>query len=206
MSTEPGRRSAAPRAERDPARRREPTIRRALSPGDLGAIVAHHGRLYGREYGVNSEFESMVAASVADAGERGFPAAGEGIWIVELDGDHRGSAALTNEGDGVAMLRWVVLDRALRGRGLGRRLVAEAVSEARRFGYSTVALMTFSDLRAAAHIYRASGFELKWEDTAPRWGRAAITYQRYELSFQALAQSSSATSAGSSVRPFSVSA
>jgi len=184
----------------------EPVIRRELRPGDLGAIIAYHGELYGREYGVNSEFEAMVATAVGRAGERGFPSEGEAIWIVELEGRHAGSIALTNEGDGLAMLRWVTLDPELRGRGLGRRLISEAIEAARARGYSMVALETFSDLRAAAQIYRSFGFEIVWEDTRPRWGRASITYQRYELSFQVRAQSSSAISAGSSVRPFSVSA
>lgn len=184
----------------------EPTIRRELRPGDLGAIVAHHGRVYGREHGVDAAFEGKVAGTVAEAGARGFPGEGEGIWIVEVGGRHAGSIALTNEGDGVATLRWVVLDPELRGRGLGRRLVTEAVDEARELGYSMLMLETFSELRTAAHIYRSVGFELVSEDTAPRWSRAAITYQRYELNFQARAQSSSATSAGSSSRPFSVSA
>jgi ribosomal protein S18 acetylase RimI-like enzyme len=184
----------------------DPTIRRELRPGDLGAIVAHHGELYGREYGVDSEFEAMVAAAVARAGERGFPADGEAIWIVELDGRHAGSIALTDEGDGLAMLRWVTLDPELRGRGLGRELISEAIEAARAQGYPKLALETFSDLRAAARIYRSFGFEAVWEDTRPRWGRPSITYQRYELSFQVRAQSSSAIRAGSSVRPFSVSA
>lgn len=184
----------------------EPTIRRELRSGDLGAIVAHHGRVYGREHRVDAAFEGKVAKTVADAGARGFPREGEAIWIVEVDGRHAGSIGLTNEGDGVATLRWVVLDPELRGRGLGRRLVTEAVEEARAFGYSKLVLETFSELRTAAHIYRSVGFELLSEDTAPRWSRASITYQRYELSFQARAQSSSATRAGSSERPFSVKA
>ena len=40
-------------------------IRRRLRPGDLGAIIAHHGRVYGEEYGVDAEVEAHVAASVA---------------------------------------------------------------------------------------------------------------------------------------------
>jgi RimJ/RimL family protein N-acetyltransferase len=104
------------------------------------------------------------------------------------------------------MLRWVTLDPELRGRGLGRELISEAIEAARAQGYPKLALETFSDLRAAARIYRSFGFEAVWEDTRPRWGRPSITYQRYELSFQVRAQSSSAIRAGSSVRPFSVSA
>jgi ribosomal protein S18 acetylase RimI-like enzyme len=191
---------------------RDPTIRRDLRPGDLGAIVAHHGRMYLDQYGLNAEFEAKVAASVADAAKRGFPRENEGIWIVERDGEHAGSIGLTDEGDGLAMLRWVVLDPALRGRGLGRRLVEEVVAFADAAGYQRLALETFSDLTAAAHIYRSVGFEVVWDQRGPRWGRDEVTYQRYELelpaapSFQARAQSRSSRSAGLSERPFSVSA
>jgi ribosomal protein S18 acetylase RimI-like enzyme len=162
----------------------EPRIRRELRPGDLGAIVAHHGRVYGPEFGVDSTFEAHVAASVARAAARGFPSEREAICLVELGGEHAGSIGLTDEGNGQAALRWVVLDPALRGRGLGRRLVGEMVARARREGYARLWLETFSELRAAAHIYREHGFELLSEDTAPRWGRDEITYQRYELDLE----------------------
>ena len=183
-----------------------PTIRRELRPGDLGAIIAHHGRVYGSEYGVDSTFEAQVAATVAAAGKRGFPREREGIRIAELDGRHAGSVALTDEGDGLGTLRWVVLDPALRGQGLGRRMIGELLATAESLGYETIGLETFSELRAAAHIYRSCGFELLWEETGPRWGRERITYQRYELNFQVRAQSSSPPSTGSSERPFSVNA
>jgi ribosomal protein S18 acetylase RimI-like enzyme len=177
---------------------REPKIRRELRPGDLGAVVAHHGRLYGREYGVDSTFESHVAASVAAAGKRGFPRPGEGLWIVERDGAHLGSIGLTDDGDDLATLRWFVLDASLRGRGLGRRLVSEVLAFAESSGYERVGLETFSELTAAAHIYRSSGFELQWEETGPRWGRERITYQRYEVVLPAsAAASNSAVSGGS---------
>lgn len=190
----------------------EATIRRELRPGDLGAIIAHHGRMYLDQYGLDPSFEAHVAASVAAAGKRGFPAAGEGIWIVERDGEHAGSIGLTNEGDGLAMVRWVVLDPELRGQGLGRRLVGEVLALAEAAGYRRVALETFSDLTSAARIYRSAGFEVVSEDRRPRWGRTDITYQRYELelpaapSFHARAQARSSRSAGLSERPFSVSA
>ena len=182
-----------------------PTVRRDLRPGDLGAIISHHGLVYCPEFGVDSTCEAHVGASVAAAGKRGFPRASEGVWIVEVDGRHAGSLALTDEGER-GCVRWFVFDRELRGRGLGRRLVAELVAEADAAGYEGLYLETFGDLRAAAHIYRSHGFELTDEETGPRWGRAELTYQHYELSFQSRAQSRSSASAGSSERPFSVSA
>jgi GNAT superfamily N-acetyltransferase len=163
----------------------EPIVRRDLWPGDLGAIVKLHGHLYSREYGLDSTFEGHVAASVSRAAIRGFPTERERIWLVEGVGGLQGSLALTDEGDGEGMVRWFVLDPALRGRGLGRRLVAELVQAAAETGYDRLALETFSELTIAARIYRSHGFELVWADPAPRWGREEITYQRYELELKA---------------------
>ncbi len=190
-------------------------VRSGLRDGDLGAIIAHHGTVYGAEFGLDSSFEAHVAASVDAAGKRGWPGANERVWIVERDRRHAGSLALTDEGDGAAAVRWFVLDPQLRGEGLGRRLVGELLEAARERRYQLLGLETFSELRAAAHIYRSYGFELRWSETGPRWGRDRLTYQRYELelsgapseeSCHARPQSLSSRSAGSSARPFSVSA
>lgn len=162
----------------------EPTIRGELRPGDLEAIIAHHGRLYSVEYGVDSTFEGFVASAVARAAARGFPGAREEIRVLDLDGEHVGSIALTDEGDGEAAIRWFVLSREIRGRGLGRQLLGELLERAAELGYRRVWLETFSDLRAAAHLYREHGFRVTSADTGPRWGRDAITYQRYELELE----------------------
>jgi GNAT superfamily N-acetyltransferase len=159
----------------------EPIIRRDLWPGDLGAIVKLHGMIYGREYGVDSRFEGHVAASVAGAAVRGFPTEREAIWLIEGVGGIVGSLGLTDEGEGQGMVRWFVFDPSLRGRGLGRLLVAELMLKADEVGYTRLALETFSELEVAAHIYRSHGFEVVWSETGPRWGREEITYQRYEV-------------------------
>jgi ribosomal protein S18 acetylase RimI-like enzyme len=159
----------------------DPTIRRELRPGDLGAIVAHHGRVYGEEYGVDATFEGHVASTVARAANRGFPSPGEAICLVELEGEHVGSLALTDEGNGEAAIRWFVLSAEVRGHGLGRRLLGEVLARAAEVGYTRVWLETFSELEAAAHLYRDYGFEVVSADAAPRWGLERITYQRYEL-------------------------
>jgi ribosomal protein S18 acetylase RimI-like enzyme len=159
----------------------EPTIRDELRPGDMEAIVAHHRRIYGDEYGVDSRFGDFVAAAVARAEERGFPTEREAIRIVELDGEHAGSIGLSDEGDGEAAIRWVVLSPEVRGKGLGRRLVGEMLAFAEDHGYRRVWLETFSELTTAAHLYLEAGFVVTAADTAPRWGRDKITMQRYEL-------------------------
>ena len=156
-------------------------VRDELRPGDLEAIVAHHRRIYGEEYGVDSRFGDFVAAAVARAAERGFPSEREAIRIVELGGEHVGSIGLTDEGGGDAAIRWFVLSPEVRGKGLGRRLLGELLDLAREHGYRRVFLETFSELHAAAHLYLDAGFVVTSADTAPRWGREAITYQRYEL-------------------------
>jgi ribosomal protein S18 acetylase RimI-like enzyme len=162
----------------------EPTIRSELLPGDLEAIVAHHRRIYGQEYGVDSRFGDFVAAAVARAAERGFPSEREAIRIVELDGEHAGSFGLTDEGDDEAAVRWVVFSPEVRGRGLGRRLVEELLAFAGERGYRRVWLETFSELTTAAQIYLDAGFVVTDADTAPRWGRESITMQRYELELE----------------------
>jgi ribosomal protein S18 acetylase RimI-like enzyme len=158
-----------------------PTVRYELRPDDLEAIVAHHRRIYAEEHGVDSRFGDFVAAAVARAAERGFPSEREAIRIVELDGEHAGSIGLTDEGDDAAAIRWVVLSPEVRGNGLGRQLLGEMLAFAEDHGYRRVWLETFSELEAAAHLYRDHGFVITAADTAPRWGREAITMQRYEL-------------------------
>jgi N-acetylglutamate synthase-like GNAT family acetyltransferase len=155
-------------------------IRRDLRPGDLERIVSFHMSAYSTEYGVDASFEDFVGSAVAEAAANGWPGEREAVWIVERDGDFAGCMALTDEGE-TGVLRWFLLDPSIRGRGLGRRLVGELVSTARSLGFERLRLETFSELRVAAHLYLAHGFELVRESTGPRWGRDEITFQHYAL-------------------------
>src|SRR3954466_3616845 len=115
-----------------------PEIRRELRPGDYGAIVEQHGRVYGHEYGLDASFEASVASAVARAATAGWPGAREGIWGVEQGGRFAGSPALPDEGEGEAALHWFLLDASLRGHGLGRRLVGELVRRAEQMGFARI--------------------------------------------------------------------
>ncbi len=55
-------------------------------------------------------------------------------------------------------LRKMYLHRAYRGRGLGKRLLEEALATARELGFKTVTLETASVLKEAIALYRRYGF------------------------------------------------
>jgi GNAT superfamily N-acetyltransferase len=170
----------------------EVVIRRELRAGDPEAIAELHRRLYQPEFGMNDEFVAGVAAGISEAVARGWPTSGGAVWLVERAGELAGSLALTVEpatragegaeatGAGRGRVRWFVLDRSLRGRGLGRGLLAELLALARAAGLAELELETFSALAVAARIYRGAGFRVVSEREREDWGRP-ITYQRYEL-------------------------
>jgi ribosomal protein S18 acetylase RimI-like enzyme len=154
------------------------TLRTDLRAGDLGAIARLHGTLYAAEHALDERFEAGVAGGMATAVENGWPARGA-VRIAEVDGQFAGSVALTIEGPSEGRLRWVLLDPALRGAGLGRRMVSEVVAEGDALGLELIDLQTFSDLRTAGSIYRSLGFEVVETRRFSGWGRP-ILMQRYE--------------------------
>ena len=163
---------------RDDASRAEVAIRTDLRAGDIGAITRLHGTLYMAEHGLDARFEAGVAAGLAAAVEAGWPARGA-VRIVERDGEVAGCIALTIEAADRGRLRWVLLDPAVRGTGVGREMIADIVGHADSLGLDLVDLQTFSDLEVAGRIYRSLGFEVVETRRFSGWGRP-ILMQRYE--------------------------
>lgn len=158
----------------------EPVIHRRLRSGDPEAIAELQRRVYSREYGLGDGFTAEVTDSIHDAVERGWPLSAGAVWLVEHEGALSGSLALTDEGSGVGRVRWFVFDRELRGRGLGRALLAELLAAARAAGLRELELDTFSALTAAASLYRRAGFELRWQRETDAWG-PPIVLQHYTM-------------------------
>jgi ribosomal protein S18 acetylase RimI-like enzyme len=80
------------------------------------------------------------------------------IFVAEHDGQLVGSIAAKGLPDATAQLRFLLVERWARGRGLGRRLVQRVLDHARRSGDQRIVLETASDLDAARALYAAHGF------------------------------------------------
>ena len=157
------------------------SIRHHLLPGDIGYITYLHAVLYAPEQGWDHTFDSYVALPLAQFALR--RSSQERIWIAEKEGRIVGCVAIVKFSEKEAQLRWLLLHPDLWGRGLGRRLVEEALAFSRDAGYSSVFLWTVSTLPAAAGLYRSVGFRETEKVTHELWG-SVVTEVKYELELE----------------------
>jgi ribosomal protein S18 acetylase RimI-like enzyme len=164
---------------------RDAVIHRDLGPGDIDAIVDLHDRVYRGKYGADDAWIQAIHSAIERAVQRGWPrdAALGSVWLVRRDGRLVGALALVLECPRVGSLDWFVLDPELRGRGLGRRLVADLVADAQARGMEKLKVETFSKLTAAARIYRAAGFSVVWQREMD-WRGERVTHQLYTLTLE----------------------
>ena len=153
-------------------------IRQDLRPGDIGTIIYFHGVLYAKEYGFDHTFEPYVAKPLAEFVKS--QTARERIWIAEQVGKIAGSIAIVKSSDDEAQLRWLLLHPDVRGFGIGRALIEEALAFCRTANYSSVFLWTVSILTIATKLYQSVGFRKTEEKTRELWG-TVLTEERYEL-------------------------
>lgn len=181
--------AALPALDRERVLRAMRDIRRSLAPGDaparvkirthrigdIGWAIECHGRLYFDEYGLNEEFEALVATLFARFASKHDPAR-ERCWIAELDDERVGCVfVVRNEDDpDAAQLRCLLVDPAARGHGIGRALVSECVTFARSAGYRRMVLWTNDVLASARRIYEASGFVLVEETRHHSFGQDLV--------------------------------
>lgn len=156
------------------------TIRRDLRPGDLGRVTWLHGILYATEHGFDPTFEAYVAETLGEFARTADPER-SALWLAEQDSRLVGSIGIVEREGDAAQLRWFLVHPDARGRGLGRRLMTEALDFCRAAGYRSVYLWTVHTLTDAARLYTACGFHLTEEaPPAPLWG-TTLSEQRYDL-------------------------
>ncbi len=159
-------------------------IEKGYRPGSIGRVAELHGSYYHRCWGFGLFFEARVAAELAEFLRR-YDEARDGFWTVSGEGRIEGSIAidgLHSEGEG-AHLRWFIVSDALRGRGIGNRLISAAIDFCRQCGYKRVHLSTFEGLDAARHLYENTGFKLFEQHRGAQWG-TEVNEQRYKEIYQ----------------------
>ena len=150
-------------------------------PGAIGRVAELHAGYYSRDWDFGLYFEAKVASELAEF-LRGYDAKRDGFWTVVKDGQVEGSIAIDAgkaEAEG-AHLRWFIVSDALRGKGMGRRLLAAALDLCRQRAYAYVYLWTFAGLEPARHLYEDFGFRLAEQVEGEQWGRRVLE-QRYVL-------------------------
>src|SRR5574341_2560074 len=103
-------------------------IRRGYFPGSIGRVVELHARYYHVHWGFGAFFEAQVASGLAEFFGR-YDELRDAFWIATVSGRVEGSITIdgAHAADTGAHLRWFIMSDALRGKGVGTRLIRTAV-------------------------------------------------------------------------------
>jgi len=129
-------------------------ILRRAQPTDHDAVVALVFDIL-RPFGIDPDPHGLDA-DVMRFGDAD-PSVDE--FVVEAGGRVVGSIALRDRGDGTGHVSKFFVDAAVRGRGIGRTLLEQAVAEARTRGLRELDLDTRSQFEAAIHLYESTGWK-----------------------------------------------
>lgn len=152
---------------------------RSHKSGDIGYIIYRHGVIYAIENQLDETFEAYVAKNMAEFIEN-YDSDKECLWIVEKNADIVGSIAIVKISNEVAQLRWFLVEPRARNKGIGTKLIYEALNFCKNKGYQKIVLGTISELKAARRIYVKNGFQIVESKSHRIWGRD-LTEEDWEL-------------------------
>jgi GNAT superfamily N-acetyltransferase len=163
-----------------------------INSGYTPTIIARtlemvHSHMH-RHFGFGPAFETRVAADLAEFMTRIDNAANQ-TWHAHLDNRIVGSISIdgqdlpdtdlgvTDPGDTSAHLRWFVVDEGIRGGGIGKTLLSQALSFCDQQGFDETHLWTVKGLDAARNLYQQHGFYLAEEYYGDQWGTNILEQQ-----------------------------
>lgn len=138
-----------------------------------------HASYYAAAVGFGLPFEVVVFGGLSEfAGRLDRPM--NAIWSAVVDDRIAGSIAIDGDdlSNGVAQLRWFIVDDMARGTGAGTKLLRAALEFIDAAGFDEAHLWTFSGLSAARHLYETHGFVLVEERPGRQWG-SEVLEQRF---------------------------
>jgi GNAT superfamily N-acetyltransferase len=156
-------------------------IVRGYLPGAIGRVAELNGTYYHKNWGFGLIFEAMCATDLSEFLGR-YNDERDGFWTALQEGRVEGHITI----DGIhtetqgAHIRYFIVSDALRGNGIGNKLIETAVDFCRDKGHKRVFLWTFEGLCAARHLYEKAGFRLVEQRRGSQWG-VEVNEQRFEL-------------------------
>ena len=152
---------------------------RSHRPGDIGYITYRHAMFYSQTYGFDATFDAYVASGLSQFIMQ-YDSQKEHLWVAEEGTTPVGSIAIVKKEDTVAQLRWFLVEPQVRGRGLGKKLLHEAIAFCKRNNYRKIILWTISNLYAARKLYELFDFQVINNKTHQIWGQE-LTEELWEL-------------------------
>jgi GNAT superfamily N-acetyltransferase len=138
-----------------------PAFVEGYRPGYLGRIAELHGVYYATAWGAGAEFEGMMAEELRAFLAR-YRDGRDLLLTAHLDGRLVGSIAVEGsqrEQPG-ARRRWVIVEPAYHGRGIGKELLRRALAFCEGAGFSRVFLWTVEGLPESLALYQKAGFRV----------------------------------------------
>lgn len=154
---------------------------RAYKPGDVARLTLSHAAYYQLNWQFDATFEAERAQELTDF-ISAFNKKSDALWIAEHESQFAGSIAIDGKGGETtdARLRWFIVEPEWQGKGIGQKLIEQALTFCRERGYKKIALWTFAGLDPARVIYERAGFRLT-EATPKKIFGKNITEQKFEL-------------------------
>jgi DNA-binding MarR family transcriptional regulator/GNAT superfamily N-acetyltransferase len=159
----------------DPADVSPVLIKTGYQPGVVARCIEMHALYYARTSGFGCAFEAAVAGGLAEFVKRLDKRCNQ-LWWATQAGHVVGMIAIDGEdmGQDCAHLRWFIVEDGMRGTGIGRELLSEAISFCNNKGFKETQLWTFRGLDAARRLYEKQGFALAEERLGCQWGEEVM--------------------------------
>ena len=168
-----------------------PVTFRRYQAADYGAVAALWTRI-NRELapaGMEELFEQYIATTINGELKQLLEvfsvAKRNAFWVVESAGQIVGCFGIESHGADDTELRRMYLDKAYRGAGIAQRMIDDAQTEARAFGFKKMILSTAEIQRSAVVFYRKSGFRQIRTETAetmnPKQAGGGLTQFYFEM-------------------------
>jgi DNA-binding MarR family transcriptional regulator/N-acetylglutamate synthase-like GNAT family acetyltransferase len=154
-------------------------FRNELQPGDVGYLIYLHGDIYAKETAYNLEFEAYVCKTFHDFLQKYDPAK-DRVFLATYQQRIVGAVAILGHSPELAQLRWLLVQPDMRGIGLGKKLLNDALAFCREKRYKQVYLLTTNLQLAAADLYKKAGFRKTEEQRLRMWGHE-LYEERYDL-------------------------